>query len=210
MASAVDVVEELPFDELPVEDVALDESGLSPPQPANITAPSNPTTRNRCIVHTPRLVGPKKTRQPVQDPKGGTYDSACLKRHRRQPRYLGAGEHLKTGGFASPPSSGFAFTTVPVNCFFNDPSNVAKARQRKVPRGLFRKRLQRHGEFTATACNLVFTPKNLPRIAHGFRRNSCVRTQAHRHKCIWTFASIRFSAEEYVSSAAKQCDAGAI
>ncbi len=84
--------------------------------------------------------------------KRGDLRQCIAERHRRQPRYLGAGGHLKTGGFASPPSSGFAFTTRPVNCFFSHPSNVAKARQRKVPRGVFRRRLQQHGEFAATAC----------------------------------------------------------
>ncbi len=67
MSSAVDVEED------PVEDAPLDEGeAASPWQPATITAPSNPTTNNRCIVESPHVSSDLEPRQPVQDAKEGT------------------------------------------------------------------------------------------------------------------------------------------
>jgi len=82
-------LDELPVDEFPVEEAPLDENGeLSPPQPATITAPSNPTTINRCIVQSPLVSSDLENKAARTRSKRGDSTTVRAERHSRQPRYL--------------------------------------------------------------------------------------------------------------------------
>jgi hypothetical protein len=75
MAGTSWAVEELLLD--PVEDVLLDERGLSsPPQPASMIAPSNPIAINRCIFQSPLVSSDLKKKDSPHKIRRGTYDSA--------------------------------------------------------------------------------------------------------------------------------------